>query len=95
MRIAAGSHIKEHTDVGLEVDSGYVRLHVPVSTNPHVEFYVNRRRVIMAEGECWYLRLTDPHSVSNGGTSDRVHLVIDAVADDWIRDLLSRSLPAT
>ena len=91
MRLAPGSVIKEHVDVGLDADEGYVRLHVPVTTNPHVEFYLNHRRVIMQEGECWYLRLTDPHSVINGGTTDRVHLVIDAVADTWIRDLLLAS----
>ena len=88
MRLASGSHIKEHTDVGLDWDAGMIRVHVPVATNPGVEFYLNRRRIIMQEGECWYLRLSDPHSVSNNGTSDRVHLVIDAVANSDMRQLL-------
>jgi hypothetical protein len=38
----------------------------------------------MRAGEAWYLRLSDPHAVANRGTSDRVHLVLDLVADDWL-----------
>ena len=32
-----------------------------------------------------YLRLSDPHSVANNGAADRVHLVIDAEMNDWLR----------
>ena len=41
-------------------------------------------RVVLSEGECWYLRLSDPHSVENNGQSDRVHLVIDAKVNPWL-----------
>jgi hypothetical protein len=37
----------------------------------------------MKEGECWYLRLSDPHSVSNKGNKDRIHLVIDIEVNSW------------
>ena len=43
----------------------------------------------MGEGECWYLRLSDPHEVRNGGDTDRVHLVVDAVANDWLQQVLT------
>jgi len=43
----------------------------------------------MAPGECWYLRLSDPHSVANRGTTDRVHLVVDAVVNDALRRMIS------
>jgi hypothetical protein len=42
----------------------------------------------MRAGECWYLRLSDPHSAFNGGDADRVHMVIDAKADGRIREML-------
>ena len=42
----------------------------------------------MREGECWYLRLSEPHRVINDGDTDRVHLVIDAIVDDWMRNIL-------
>jgi hypothetical protein len=38
----------------------------------------------MAPGSAWYLRLSDPHCVSNMGSTDRVHLVIDAIANNWL-----------
>ncbi len=89
MRLAAGSVIKEHRDPDLDVEAGTVRLHVPVVTNPGVEFMLNGEPVAMAEGECWYLRLSDPHRVSNRGATDRVHLVLDARVNDWVRALLA------
>jgi len=84
MRLTPGSIIKEHTDLDLGVESGTARIHIPVATNPDVEFLLNRRRVDMHEGEVWYLRLGDPHAVTNRGTADRVHLVLDLIANDWL-----------
>jgi len=84
MRLTPGSVIKEHTDLDLGVETGAARIHVPVTTNPDVEFLLNRTRVEMGEGQAWYLRLGDPHAVANRGTSDRVHLVLDLAADDWL-----------
>jgi aspartyl/asparaginyl beta-hydroxylase len=84
MRLGPGSIIKEHRDDDLAFERGTVRLHVPITTNPHVEFLLNGSRVVMAPGSTWYLRLSDPHSVSNNGAADRVHLVIDALANDWL-----------
>jgi hypothetical protein len=46
----------------------------------------------MAPGSAWYLRLADPHRVVNRGTSDRVHLVIDAVVNDWMLRLLDQAM---
>ena len=84
MRLAAGSAIKEHEDLDLSFEDGKVRLHIPVVTSDRVEFMLNRTRVVLEAGSCWYLRLTDPHSVANRGSEDRVHLVIDAHVNDWI-----------
>ncbi len=84
MRLTPGSVIKEHTDLDMGVESGSVRIHIPVTTNPDVEFLLNRRRVEMREGQVWYLRLGDPHAVANRGASDRVHLVLDLFANDWL-----------
>jgi hypothetical protein len=92
MRLAPGSVIKEHLDHDLSFEDGTVRIHVPVSTNAEVEFYLNRSRVVLKAGTSWYLRLSDPHSVVNRGAADRVHLVIDAEVNDWIRDLLQSAV---
>lgn len=84
MRLTPGSIIKEHTDLDLGVEGGEARVHIPVTTSPDVEFLLNRTRVQMKPGETWYLRLSDPHAVANRGSSDRVHLVLDLVVDDWL-----------
>lgn len=91
MRLGSGSAILEHFDHDLSADFGMARLHVPLTTNPEVEFLLNRRPVRMEPGECWYLRLAEPHAVTNGGLSDRVHLVIDAEVNDWLAALLLRA----
>ena len=85
MRLTPGSVIKEHTDLDLGVEDGEARVHIPVTTSPEVEFLLNRTRVEMKAGETWYLRLSDPHAVANRGTTDRVHLVLDLVIDDWLK----------
>jgi hypothetical protein len=91
MRLTAGSVIKEHADHDLSFEDGSVRFHIPVVTNPDVEFYLNRERVVLEAGSCWYLRLADPHSVVNGGGTDRVHMVIDAVVNDWVGEVLRQA----
>lgn len=91
MSLTPGSVIHEHTDHELSIEDGYARIHIPIATNPAVTFLLNGRRVVMEEGECWYLRLSDPHAVRNDGDSARVHLVIDAVANDWLVGLIAAS----
>ena len=94
MRLTPGSLIKEHRDHDLAFEDGTVRLHVPVTINDGVDFRLNRVRCVMPAGSAWYLRLADPHSVANRGNTDRVHLVIDATVNDWVRDLFERAQAA-
>ena len=92
MRLTPGSVIKEHHDVALSFEDGTVRLHIPVVTNDAVDFRLNGVRVALEAGSCWYLRLSDPHSVANRGTEDRVHLVVDAFVNDWIGQVFEQAL---
>jgi hypothetical protein len=91
MRLTPGSIIKEHRDDDLAVEFGTARLHIPIATSHDVDFRLNGTRVIMEPGSVWYLRLSDPHSVINNGISDRVHLVIDAVVNDWLTTQLKHA----
>ena len=91
MRLTPGSVIKEHNDGNLSVEHGTVRLHAPITTNPNVVFEVNRRAVVMSPGEAWYLRLSDPHSVANHGTTDRVHLVIDLPMNPTLEAMMEQA----
>ncbi|RZM35262.1 MAG: aspartyl beta-hydroxylase [Sphingomonas sp.] len=94
MRLTPGSTIREHRDHDLSVEQGMARIHVPVTTNRHVDFRLNGTRVGMAVGETWYLRLADRHGVANHGTTDRVHLVIDCEVNDWLAALLDDGQPS-
>jgi hypothetical protein len=94
MRLASGSVINRHTDHELSFEEGMVRMHVPVVTNDKVEFHLNDTRVVMEAGSCWYLRLSDPHSVSNGGGTSRVHMVIDAFANGWVEAMFESAAAA-
>ena len=91
MRLGPDSFIREHRDLDLSLEDGAVRLHVPIVTDDDVDFRLNGEPVPMRAGECWYLRLSDPHSVTNRGGRERVHLVIDARVNDWLRDLFQRA----
>ena len=84
LRLKAGSVIKEHRDFGLGFEDGEVRIHIPITTNPELEFYLNGVRVVMNVGECWFLNFNYKHSVNNFGKTDRIHLVIDCKVNKWL-----------
>jgi hypothetical protein len=92
MRLTPGSLIKEHSDLDLSFEEGTVRVHIPVITNQDVEFCLNRSRVVLDAGSAWYLRLSDPHSVANRGSVDRVHMVVDAEVNGWVKALLESAV---
>src|SRR5437868_11641558 len=89
MKLNAGAVIKEHRDVELSYEHGEIRLHIPVITHKDVEFYLDNERVHLKEGECWYLNFNLPHRISNNSNIDRIHLVIDAVVNDWVHETFS------
>ncbi len=91
MSLGPGSRIKEHQDYTIDYQTNDARLHIPVVTNPQVEFYLAGNRVVMEEGETWYLDFGQRHSVFNGGDEARVHLVLDCVVNDWLRRLIESS----
>lgn len=61
------------------------RLRLPLDFDPA------RLAADMAAGSYWYLRLSDPHSVANRGSTDRVHLIIDATVNARLTDLFDRA----
>lgn len=83
LRLAAGAHIKPHTDNELGYEDGCFRIHIPIITNPDVAFILDNQRLIMNEGECWYINANFTHSVANKGNQDRIHLVIDGIRNAW------------
>ncbi len=88
MKLSADSEIKTHSDFDLNAEMGTARLHIPIITHEKVTFLLNNKVVPCQAGECWYLRLSDPHSVTNQSDIDRVHLVLDVSMNAWLETLL-------
>ncbi|QHI35926.1 L-proline cis-3-hydroxylase 2 [Kordia antarctica] len=93
LRLAPNSVVQQHTDptLGLEIHSSVIRLTIPILNKKGVQFFLNDTEVPMQPGECWYLRLTDPHRVLNNGATERVNLTIDMIPNDWIRSVIMES----
>lgn len=93
LRLAPNSEVKEHTDptLALEIEKSVIRLTIPIIKNNKVTFYLNNTPVLMKPGECWYLRLSDPHKISNYGDMERINLTIDMIPNTWIRTIIKES----
>lgn len=71
-------------EVPLHVDSHYYwrthwRIHIPIITSAQVFFSCGPETVHMKPGECWLFDSFRWHRVVNGGTKQRVHMVLDTV----------------
>lgn len=72
-----GKVIGEHTDAGFGWNYGMVRLHIPIVTDPRVEFSIGDEDVYWQPGEFWFGDFGKPHSLRNKSDITRVHLVVD------------------
>lgn len=89
-----GARIHPHRDLTGASMNNRIRFHVPVVTNPGVEFTVSGERIPMKPGELWYLDTSYKHSVANTGDESRVHIVVECAVNDKIRGIIPRTLRA-
>ena len=75
-RLRPNMEIEKHIDVGFSFSCSH-RIHVPLLTNPDVEFIVKGERCIMDEGNAYEISNKEEHSVVNKGLTPRVHLLFD------------------
>ena len=87
MGLAPASDVPEHVDVGYYWRT-HLRLHIPVITNPKVEFTCDGQTEHMKAGECWAFDSFCLHNVRNLGTEKRVHLVLDTVGGEKLWDMM-------
>jgi len=96
LRLAPGSGIGIHCDVGAEVGClafGQVRLHAPIITNDRVTFFVGGEKIKMQAGRLYYVNFSKRHYVRNDGTEARIHLVMDLKVNDWLAQLFPPLTP--
>jgi hypothetical protein len=85
LRLGPGARILEHRDYRIGLEFGEVRIHIPLETNADVNFELAGRAWPMRAGECWYVDVTEPHSVRNDGSAPRIHIVADCEVNAWLR----------
>jgi mannose-6-phosphate isomerase-like protein (cupin superfamily) len=90
LRLEPGAVVKEHTDptLGLHIHKSVIRLTIPIFSGDNVDFYLNNKIVPMKPGECWYLRLTDPHRIIHKGNTERINLTIDMTPNEWVKSFI-------
>ena len=90
LRLGPESTVNEHTDptLGLQIERSVIRLTIPIQISDQVDFYLNGTPVDMKPGECWYLRLTDPHKVVNEGSTERINLTLDMIPNEWVKSMI-------
>lgn len=87
MGLGPGQGVPEHIDINYYWRT-HVRVHIPIITNPDVMFTVGGETVTMAPGECWVIDTFQSHQVHNGGSEQRVHLVLDTVGGERLWDVI-------
>jgi hypothetical protein len=87
--LKAGASIHEHADEAFYGDQETINIHIPFLTNPTVQFVVGGGQFHMQPGECWCIDTLQPHSVSNRGSTDRIHLMIHCMVNPFITELLA------
>lgn len=97
-----GGALSRHTDITDKAhgtrDGQVVRFHIPLVTHPEIKMTVwdldgRPHAVHLEPWRAWYLDARKPHAVSNPTGVDRVHLVVDVIADASVRTALT-NLPA-
>jgi len=89
LRLKPGAKVGIHEDPDFGFNSGELRIHLVIQTNPSVIFTLGEEEVHMKEGETWLYNFSLPHGVENKGETDRIHLVIDCVVNDWLKELIN------
>lgn len=87
MALAAGAVVPEHFDVHYYWRT-HLRIHIPVITNPGVQFTCNGETIHMKAGDCWVFDSFALHDVKNTGDQRRIHLVLDTVGGERLWDLV-------
>ncbi len=75
-RMRPGTRIMPHIDQSMMLVAAH-RVHVPLTTNPGVNFDIGDNQASFSPGEMYEFNNRVMHSVHNGGNTDRIHLIID------------------
>lgn len=78
LKLPAGGQIKPHADTSALFQSAH-RCHLALKTNAECLFVFGANSYHFPAGEWREISNTQEHSFTNGGMTDRVHLVVDLI----------------
>lgn len=87
LTLPPGGVIGEHFDLNTNFQSGLLRLHIPLVTDPDVVFVIDGVRCRWNAGSLYYGDFSRLHHVENRSQITRVHLVIDVLINDFLLSL--------
>lgn len=73
-----GTLIQQHTDT-----DKYVKIHMPILTNPKAVFLFGNRQYSLKVGHAYLINTTRPHGTYNGGDTNRVHLLFKVPTEEY------------
>jgi aspartyl/asparaginyl beta-hydroxylase (cupin superfamily) len=76
IKLQPGGTITPHIDQG-PFAAATERYHLPITTNPDCFLSSGGETAHAPAGELWYFNKHALHTATNGGSTDRVHLIID------------------
>ena len=91
MRIVPGGEATAHVDLNRYWWDRH-RVHIPLRTDPSVEFRCGDAGLHMPAGSAWVFDTWRRHNVVNLSSSERIHLVIDTVGSTALTALLDEPL---
>jgi hypothetical protein len=92
MRLSGQAEVTPHVDINCYWRE-HMRVHVPIVTQPTVQFHCGDAVLNMAAGECWIFDTWRLHRVLNDDHRARIHLVADTVGGHGFWQLLRQARP--
>ena len=83
-RLEAGHGIDMHVDGGISHQGSHPlthKIHVPLETNAGAVLHVDGADFQLEVGQAYEVNNLVPHGASNGGRTDRIHLIFEAFED--------------
>jgi hypothetical protein len=97
LRMTRGTLLR-HTDITDRTagtrDGQIARFHLPLVTDPGAvllswDLHGRQRRTHLSRWKLWYLDQRKPHAVVNDSDTERIHLVVDVVVDEHVRQRIA------
>lgn len=79
VKLKPGGHVKAHSDEGKYADH-YSRFHIVLTTNPDCTNTTGGESTHWPAATAWWFDHKQMHTADNGGDTDRIHIIVDAVS---------------